>query len=349
MLGISAFASLLCLRASALVTLPVSMRSLDRALVMLEMHASSKVDSECSDAPTVSKDACLTKSANCMWLELEDKNLCLPCEWGGINLPCVPHDAIFAGKKTKQCEMKCAHQQILTKVSACVDVQGGITLDECFSKGQSALTKCMHTSYTTKDGNKKNICGPCTIGGVGNIPAYVPGNLGPEPGSTVDSSASMCDTSTDKWGIPCDSVLGIPAVTNCQPLPVPPGPTIGALPLQDFGVKVNKDAPTYYASIVTPPFGPKEYAAASSAAARAAGWPLGSAIVPSAPVVVFGPPPLEGPTLPPGMRALYGAAPPGIPGLPLPGFGVGTAPPPEQASFLELSKRKTRRFSLRSK
>jgi hypothetical protein len=285
-----------------------------------------------------------------MWLELEGKNLCLPCEWSGINLPCVPHGAIFGGKSVKQCEMKCAHQLVISKVSACVDIGGQISKDECFSKGQSALTNCMHTIYTTKEGVKKNICGPCEVIGVGKISPYMPGNLGPEPGSSVDASASMCDQAMDN-GIPCDPALGIPGITNCQPLPVPPGPTIGALPLQDFGLKIGKNAPTYYASVVPPPFGPKEYEQASAAAARAAGWPIGTAILPSAPVVVFGPPPTEGPTLPPGMRALYGPAPPGIEGLPaFPGFGVGTAPPPAaKESLIALQKRTKRRFSLRSK
>lgn len=349
MLFISTLAALLCGPASALVTLPVSMRKLDRALIMLETSMSSRLDSECSDGPSVSKDACLTKPAKCMWLELSDKNLCLPCEWDGINIPCAPTNAIFGGKKVKQCEMQCAHQQIITKVSACVDVGGGVTLDECFAKGQSAFTKCMHTTYTTKEGQAKNICGPCMVAGVGKIPPYSPGNIGPEAGSTVALSTSQCDLSQTDLGVPCDPALGIPAVTQCQPLPLPPGPTSGALPLQDFGITVDKDAPTYFASIVTPPFGPKEYEVASAAAARAAGWPLGSAILPSAPVVVYGPPPLEGPTLPPQMRALYGPAPPGIPNIPLPGFGVGTAPPPMKDAFIALRERKTRRFRLRLK
>lgn len=349
MLQIAALSTLLCLPSSALITLPVSMRSLDRALVMLETSISHAADSECSDAPSVTKDACLTKSTKCMWLELTDKNLCLPCAWGGINLPCVPHGAVFAGKSVKQCEMACPHQQVITKVSPCVDVGGSVTLDECFAKGQSAFSKCIHTTYTTAAGGSKSICGPCMIAGVGKIPPYGPGNIGPEAGSTVAASNSQCDLSQTDLGVPCDPVLGIPAVTQCQPLPLPPGPTSGALPLQDFGIKIDKDAPTYYASIVEPPFGPKEYEKASAAAARAAGWPLGSPILPSSSVVVYGPPPLEGPTLPPGMRALYGPGPPGIPNIPLPGFGVGTAPPPPKDSFIALKMKTNRRFRLRRK
>lgn len=342
--------ALLCVPASALLTLPVSMRSLDRALVMLETHMSTKIDSECSDAPDVTRKTCLTKaSGKCMFVSLEGKNLCLPCQWDKINIPCPPTNSIFGGRQVKECQMQCAHQQVITKVSPCVDVTGDVSLDECFAKGQSAFSKCMHTTYTTKEGTAKNICGPCMIAGVGKIPPYAPGNLGPEPGSTVSVSSSQCDLSQTDLGVPCDPVLGIPAVTQCQPLPLPPGPTSGALPLQDFGIKVNKDAPTYYASIVEPPFGPKQYEVASAAAARAAGWPLGTALVPSSPVVVFGPPPLEGPTLPPSMNALYGPAPPGIPGLPMPGFGVGTAPPPSKDAFIAVRERKTRRFRLRPK
>jgi len=334
----------MCLSCYALVALPVSMRSLDRALVMLE--TSTSLDSECSDTATVTKDTCLAKSTKCMWLELEGKNLCLPCEWSGVNIPCVPYNAIFAGKKVQQCEMSCPHQQVLTKVSPCVDVSGGISQDECFDKGLSALAKCMHTVYKTSLGVQRSICGPCLVVGVGKVLPYQPGNLGPEAGSTVVGSASQCDAAIED-GIPCNPALGIPGVTNCQALPPPPGPTTGALPLQDFGIKVDANAPTYYASIVMPPFGPKEYTAASAAAARAAGWPLGSALLPSSPVVVYGPPPLEGPTLPPSLKPLYGPAPPGIPGIPLPGFGIGTAPPSE--SLLAVAKYKTRRFRLRRK
>jgi len=331
---------------AALVTLPVSMRSLDRALVMLEV--ASTADSPCSDSPSVSKDTCLTKSAKCLWMELEGKNLCMPCAWGGVNIPCAPVGSLFAHKKVRQCEMKCAHQQVITKVSSCVDVGGDISQDECFAKGQSALTKCMHTAYTTSLGQKKNICGACSVEGVGKIPPYSPGNLGPEPGSTVVMSASQCDLDQDEFGVPCSNALGIPAVTQCQPPPPPMGPTIGAVPLTDFGIKVDPGAPTYYASIVTPPFGPKEYNEASAAAARAAGWPIGSALLPSAPVVVYGPPPLGGPTLPPSMKALYGPGPPMVPGIPLPGFGVGTAPPPA-ASLLSIKQRASKRFRLHRK
>jgi len=371
--------ALLCLPASALLTLPLSMKSLDKALVMLQTHMDHAKDSECSDSESVTKDTCLTKSAKCMWMELDNKNLCLPCVWSGINLPCVPFGAAFGGHTVKQCEMQCSHQQTLTKVSSCVDTGGTITQDECFSKGQSAFTSCMWTVYNTALGKKKTLCGPCQVDGVGKIPPYSTGQLGPEAGSTVVVGASMCDLASTN-GMPCDEALGIPAVTQCQPGAPPLGPTVGAAPLANFGIKVDKDAPMYYASLVPKPFGPKEYYAASSAAMRAAGWPMGSATLPSAKVVVFGPPPLQGPTLPPGLGAMYGPAPVGIPNIPFPGMGAGTAPPPEKdapnppalpaygtpggvfigtrpavkgdpsfdptESFLSLKKRITRRFSL---
>lgn len=324
----------------------ISQRGLDQALVLLQ-DVSTNPDTPCSAGPTVQRDTCLSKGAECMWLETESRNLCIPCKWGEVNIPCVPNNAVFGGKRVKQCEMKCAHQQVISKVSACTDVSGSVSVDECFAKGTSVLAKCMWTQYKTRDNQMKSICGPCVIDGVGTIPPYGLGNLGPEPGSQVHGAASMCESNTNDYGVPCGGPANVPAVTNCVPTPLPPmGPTVGAGPPENFGIKVDKDSPQYFASFVPAPFGVKEYSEAAAAAARAAGWPVGSLLPPDAPVLVFGPPPLQGPTLPPDLRAMYGPNPIGISGLPPPGYGVGTVPPPEKKSFISIRKDR-KRFRLR--
>merc|ERR1719198_2710057 len=159
------------------------------------------------------------------------------------------------------------------------------------------------------------------VEGIGKIPPYDVGNEGPEgAGSSVDVCVSMCDSPATEYGIPCDNALGIPALTPCHPTEPPP----------------------------PPPYGPKEYTMASAVAATAAGWPApGAPLPPDAPVVIYGSPPFEGPTLPPTLKVMYGPPPPGIPGVPPPGYGMGTAPPPEnvaaakaqKASFLAVGRR----------
>lgn len=321
----------------------------DEAVAMLQ----EAKDSPCSDTEDVSRERCLSKAAKCMFLELESKNLCLPCEFGGVNIPCAPIGSVFAMKKVKNCEMVCSHQQVITKVSACTDVGGFITQDTCFAKGISALTTCMWTAYKDKDEKDKSVCGPCKVDGIGTIPAFLPGNLGPEGGSVVTASVSMCDSPVTDFNVPCDGGLGIPAVTNCHPTPPPPPPPMAPLPMDFYRIQTDENAPHYYAVPVPPPYGPREYTEASAVAARAAGWPSpGAALPPDAPVMVYGPPPPEGPTLPPSMKMMYGPPPPGIPGIPPPGYGLGTAPPPENveasrkqrglsAAFLAVSKTKS--------
>lgn len=272
-----------------------------------------------------------------MWLQLEDKNLCLPCEWGGVNIPCVPHGSVFAMKKVASCEMMCAHQQVLSKVSACSDVSGSISSEDCFSKGISAVTKCSWTAYTTKEGAKKSVCGPCVIEGVGTVPPYSMGNLGPEAGSTVSASLSQCATPMTEYGIPCDGGLGIPAVTNCRPTP-PPVITPSPVALKDIRVKLSADAPLYSAAVIQPPYGAKEYTEAAIVAARASGWAPGTVLPPDAPIQVFGPPPPGGPTLPPELKVQFGSPPPGIEGIAANGFAPGTVAPSTEA-FLQKDRK----------
>merc|ERR1719482_730644 len=96
-----------------------------------------------------------------------------------------------------------------------------------------------------------------------------------------------------------------------------------------------------------------QYTEASAVAAHSAGWPApGNPLPPDAPVSIYGPPPFEGPTLPPTLPVMYGPAPPGIPGVPPPGYGYGTAPPPAMValsgSLLQTKRRsEARPFRLR--
>lgn len=203
----------------------------------------------------------------------------------------------------------------------------------------------MWTQYTTAAGAKRNMCGPCTVGGIGNIPCSAPGDLGPELGSTVDGCMSQCALQSNEHGLPCGFGLGIPAITHCKPTPAPPplGPTPG--PPSAVGIKVDPaTAPEYVVVPVEAPYGVKQWTQSAAVGAHASGWPMGSALPPDAPVVVYGPPPLEGPTLPPQLKVMYGPPPPGIPGVPPPGYGAGTAPPP---SLLQTEKIKKRKRTLR--
>jgi len=338
-------------------------------------------ESHCSDIPSVTENECLTKPG-CMWLEMDVKNLCLPCVYQGVDIPCVPIGAVYASKKVKQCEMNCPHKKILTKESACTE-EGPITYSQCNAKGLASLAKCMWTSYKDAEGNSKSMCGQCsTVAGAGNVPCTEPGMLGPEPGSTVMMCISMCDQKPIPFHVtPCDNAWepvpctranrtqrckdskcmlikaskltcpGGAAKNECQcapkerfgpigvpPVPaVPPMPPMKPMPLRALGIPTTKDTPNYFAVPVQKPFGVEQYREAAQVAAKAAGWPDDVPLPPDAPVVPFGYPPVEGPTLPPNMKVLYGPPPEGIPGMPGPfsPFGLGTVPPPPKASFLE--------------
>merc|ERR1719388_330729 len=94
--------------------------------------------------------------------------------------------------------------------------------------------------------------------------------------------------------------------------------------------------------MVLPPYGVKDFEDAARTAAQTAMWGPDTKQPPSAPVAIYGPPPFEGPTLPPTLPVMYGPAPPGIPGVPPPGYGYGTAPPAAVAlsgSLLQTDRR----------
>lgn len=331
----------------------VRVSAIDADLHSPEMLALLQKDSKCSDTHEVSRDTCLNKPADCMWLELEGGNLCLPCDFNGVDIPCAPIGSVFAMRPVKMCDMTCAHQKVVSKVSVCTDTEGSITNAQCFAKGISADKKCMWTTFVGVDGKSKNYCGPCSIEGIGKIPPYAPGNEGPDgPGSTVNGCASMCDAPSTDYGIPCNFGPDIAGVSDCAPTVPPPPPPKAPVPLDVLRIHTSDDAPEYFAVPVDPPYGPKQYTDASAVAAGAAGWPApGEDLPPDAPVMIYGPPPFEGPTLPPTMKIMYGPAPPGLPGVPPPGYGMGTAPPPEnveasksQDALIAIGARRSRRL-----
>jgi len=231
-------------------------------------------------------------------------------------------------QKVKQCTMQCAHQQIVTKVSPCEDTSGEITLAQCFARGTSAVTKCMWTQFSDA-GALKGTCGPCMVGGVGRIPCVTAGMPGPFAGSVSTLCMSQCDDSAD-----CEPML--PGCSNPTVSPPPPAPM--AYKPEDLKIAVSDDAPQYYVAKVPPPYGIKEMENAARLAAQAAGWGPDTKQPPSVPFSIYGVPPTSAqnaiaPTIPPGVPIIYGPAPPGMLGVPPPGYGLGTAPPPEMAEL----------------
>jgi len=295
-------------------------------------------DSPCTiKDPAVTEDACLKRDLGCMWIKRSSGgNRCVPCEFGGIDIPCPQLQSWYDGGQVKMCTMNCAHQKILSLgVGACTDTSGSISIGNCMAKGATVdpAEKCMWTGYVDKNGKGKSICGPCNVGGIGEIPCMKLGDIGPEgPGSAATGCASGCSgfgLDATKDGVPCGGPPWnqVPAVTPCFNVPAPAPPPKGTVPLPVFEVHTTPDSPDYFATYVDKPYGLKQWTAAAEIAAHTAGWPPGSYLPPDAAVVIYGPPPLEGPTLPPTMKVMYGPAPPGIPGVPPPGYGEGTVPP----------------------
>jgi len=262
-------------------------------------------DSECSDGPQVSREVCLLKSSSCMWLELDTKNLCLPCSWGHAELPCPVPGAVLPAGSVRSCEMACAHHQVITQVSACTDVSGDITMDSCYAKGTSASTRCEWTAYLTQSGERRTMCGPCHMDGIGEIPPYSPGSLGPAPGSRVVASASQCANVTEKDGGDCWQ-------PDCPPKEPPIQQRGQPLPLDKLHLATLDGAPQYIAVPVAPPYDQAAYSAAAGVGAAAAGWPEDTAVPADVPMSVSEELPPGAPTLPPGLEIVKAAAPPGL-------------------------------------
>lgn len=242
----------------------------ENATHLLNLHLAASVDSECSDTPSVSRATCLGKS-KCMFLELEKQNLCLPCEWAGQPLPCVPRNAAYPQGRVESCEMSCEHQQMVSKVSDCTDVSGDIRQDDCMAKGKSAGVSCMWTAYTRKDGTRRSICGPCKVDGLGTVGRSAPGSYGPEPGSIVEASFSQCDAQQLEAAKPCLDPSKCPKVLPAIPPQLNDAP-VAMSDLTRLGMNTTADAPEYFAAPVSPPYGKEEYLAAAQAAAQAAGF-----------------------------------------------------------------------------
>jgi len=271
-------------------------------------------DSPCS-AEGISRFDCLGRG-QCMFVEYEGGGgRCTPCEFDGVDLPCMSAGAVDGSQKVKTCSMSCAHQKIMSIVSPCEDTTGDITLSQCHAKGASALTKCMWT----QEDLTKGFCGPCSVMGVGTVPCPPSGGLGMT--GIVTLCVSQCDD-------PCP-----PMFPGCTPTGAPPPLPNLPFPASATELRFGKDAPDYTLVKVLPPYDKKEWEAAARTAAQTAMWGPNDFLPPTAPVSIYGPPPPEGPTLPPGMPVMYGPAPPGMLGAPPPGYGYGTAPPPAQVEM----------------
>lgn len=276
----------------------------------LRMMEAMTQDSLCSDGPLVTKDTCLGKAEKCMFLELDKRNLCLPCEWGGAPIPCVPYGAAYPQGTVQSCDMTCAHQQVVTKVSDCTDVSGDINQADCYAKGTSAGIQCIWTEYLKKDGSKRTMCGPCKIDGLGTVERYLPGTWGPEQGSIVQGSSSMCEDAEKAKSAPCAPPLNCP--TPQPELPPKEGQTPAIASLPRMGMGTTPDAPAYFAAPISPPYGPEQYAAAAEVAATAAGWTDTAKLKEVKNIVLAAPIPQEGPTVPPEIMTKQGRPLPGL-------------------------------------
>jgi len=237
---------------------------------LLKISAAAKQDSVCSDSASVSKDTCLGKSTKCMFLELDKRNLCLPCEWGGANIPCVPEGAAYPQGTVRSCDMSCEHQQIVSKVSDCTDLSGDINQEDCYAKGSSAGISCMWTAYRGSDQRKKTMCGPCNVDGYGTLNRYAPGTAGPEAGSIVESSFSQCEDRVTGRTKPCFDPAGCPRAV--PPMPPSKGDEPVLTDVVRLGMNTTADAPKYFAVPVPPPYKKKQFLEAAAVAAKAAGW-----------------------------------------------------------------------------
>lgn len=242
----------------------------ENATQMLHLHLAASVDSECSDTASVSRATCLGKS-KCMFLELDKRNLRLPCEWAGQPLPCVPRNAAYPQGRVESCEMSCEHQQMVSKVSDCTDVSGEIRQDDCMAKGKSAGVSCMWTSYTRKDGTRRSMCGPCKVDGLGSVGRSAPGSYGPEAGSIVEASFSQCDAQQLEAAKPCLDPSKCPKTLPAIPPETGDAP-VALSDLTRLGMNTTADAPQYFAAPVSPPYGKEEYLKAAQVAAAAAGY-----------------------------------------------------------------------------
>lgn len=237
---------------------------------LLRVAAAAGQDSACSDTAAVSKDTCLGKSTKCMFLEFDKRNLCLPCEWSGANLPCVPEGAAYPQGTVRSCDMSCDHQEIVSKVSDCTDLSGDISQPDCYEKGSSAGISCMWTAYRQSSGRLKTMCGPCNVDGYGVLNRAAPGTPGPEAGSIVEHSFSQCEDRVTGRLKPCFDPEGCPRAV--APMPPSKGDKPVVTDVVRLGMNTTADAPKYYAVPVPPPYKKEEFVEAAAVAAKAAGW-----------------------------------------------------------------------------
>lgn len=95
-----------------------------------------------------------------------------------------------------------------------------------------------------------------------------------------------------------------------------------------YSSAVSVQAPIYTVVPVQPPYNLKAFTLAAAAGARAAGWPPGIALPPTADVSVYGTAPPGAPPVPRGIHVVRDAPPPGLMGLPgVPPAASASIPP----------------------
>jgi hypothetical protein len=110
------------------------------------------------------------------------------------------------------------------------------------------------------------MCGPCDVEGMGVVPPYEPGSQGPESRSRVEASFSQCEIVTDRYGLPCDPVRGMPAMPPCAPRePVTaPGGLPAPVHLAGVGLSAVPGAPDYVVVLVEEPHDMEAYTRAAT-------------------------------------------------------------------------------------
>merc|ERR1719428_1788105 len=97
-------------------------------------------DSPCTMPKGVGEDDCLKRDLGCQWIKKTNGNICVPCEFGGIDIPCPGLQQWYDGGQVQMCTMNCAHQKTISLgVGSCTDTSGHIAQADCMHKGETVI------------------------------------------------------------------------------------------------------------------------------------------------------------------------------------------------------------------